>query len=155
MLELKCHGITYHTCENTLQQHNRPSVDCLRNRGCNHANAAAAASWMQSTHSIKTGQELCTAVNECLTIALFALMVSCPAVCTEYILLCDLWGLREQEQPVAGYDSDYFCRIVVADTHVFPALRKWNITGDASDWGIDRLCHYWSHLAFRQLLLLT
>ena len=33
--------------------------------------------------------------------------------------------MREQEQPVAGIDPDYFCRIVVADTHVSPALRKW------------------------------
>ena len=42
-------------------------------------------SWMQLTDNTKTGQELCIAVNECLTLAIFALMVFDPAICTEYI----------------------------------------------------------------------
>ena len=36
-------------------------------------------------------------------------------------------------------DQDYFCSVVVADTHVFPALRKWNRTGIMSAQGEECL----------------
>ena len=79
--------------------------------------------WMQSTHNTKTGQELCIAVNECLTVAVFALLASGPAVCTEYICCVICGDYKSNRSLSQARIVIAFAGCVVADTHVFPASR--------------------------------